>query len=447
MIVQKSSIVRWQNLLISLLLAGICIVIGWYSHHYYKQWDWTAGARHSLNKTSKAVVSLLDGPVKAVAVIGPAKAQREAIRSIFEKFQLEKKNLQLEFLNPETNPGRVKELKAHAGGEIILYYNDRQQRIRNLTERSLSNALQHLARPAKRSVLFITGHQERQAKGKGNGDYFEAVAKLSNIGYTFDKISLVTQPSIPELTDLLVIAAPIDSYFPGEVASILNYLSQGGNLLWLREPGNINLGLKPLEIELGVDKLAGKVVEANSRLFNVDSPTFVVINNYPPNPLTTEFSSITLFPEAAGLNVLPMQDRTIRPLLKTSDNSWTETDDIEGQVEFNENSSETRGPIILGVTINRDRGTRKQRIAVIGDADFMANTWLGNGGNQAFAQRLFNWLSLDDNMLEFVAAPAFDKQINISNTTVLSLAFLYLIVIPLTLFGFAFFVWHWQKKG
>ncbi|MCB1757576.1 MAG: Gldg family protein, partial [Gammaproteobacteria bacterium] len=424
---RPGNIIRWQNLLFSFLLAALCLVIGWYSQQYYRQWDITAQARHSLNETSIAVLQMLDGPVNALAVMGPEKEQRDAVTALFDKFRKYKPDFHLEFLNPETSPNRVRQLNVSPGGEIILAFGEQEQRIRILSERSVTNALQRLARPVNRHVLFVTGHEERNPVSEANRDYAEISSRLAATGFSFDTISLVSQPVVPETADLLVIAAPLEKYFPGEVASILNYLSRGGNLLWLLEPGQGDTGLRALALELGIDALPGIVVDANTQLFNVDTPTFAVINEYAPNPVSADFSSITLFPEAVGLDVLPMQDRTILPLLQTSANSWTELGPIENEIAFDENTEERRGPLTLGVTINRDREIGKQRIAVIGDADFMANTWLGNGGNQAFAERLFNWLGTDDNMLEFNSETAPDKQVVIPAPALLTMAGVFLM--------------------
>ncbi len=441
------SLVRWQNLLFSAILTALCIVLGWYSQQYYKQWDLTAQSRHSLSESSKAVLRLLNAPVYASIVMGPEKSQRDAVSTLFEKYQNPKPDIFLEFINPETQPQRVEDLKANPAGEVILNYKGQEQRLRTLSERSLSNALQHLARPSKRKVLFISGHRERKPGGKSNGDYAELTSRLGSIGFSIDTISLVSQPTIPDDTDLVVIAAPRDQYFPGEVASILNYIGRGGNLLWLREPDQTDTGLKALEIELGVSALPGIIVDANTRLFNIESPTFTVINEYAPNPVIADFSNITLFPTAMGLEVLPMQDQSIRPLLQTGSNSWTETGPIEGNISYDENSVEKRGPLLLGVSIDRDRGFKNQRILVIGDADFLANTWLGNGGNQMLAERIYNWLGSDDNMLEFTSPIAADKKVTITTSALLSMAGIYLMIIPLAMFSLAFINWRKLRKG
>ena len=438
---------RWQSTVFSILITGICLLAGSYSAYYTHEWDLTSHQRHTLSTTSTAVLALLDAPVEVVAVVGPDQTQRNAVRTLFARYQSNKPDMTLRFLNPETQPLQVETLGANPDGEVILRYADREQRLQRLSERSLTEALQRLARPGPRHVRFVQGHHERDPAGPGRRDFATITQRMAAIGLDVTTISLVTQPSIPEDTDLLVIASPRSRYFPGEVASLLSYLGQGGNLLWLREPQAPDTGLRALEIELGVSALPGIVVDAKTQAFNVDSPTFAVIDTYPRNPLTDAFTGITLFPQAAGLSVLPMQDHTIRPLLLSSDQSWTETGPIEGQVTYDAGTQETQGPVVFGVTVERERDNGKQRIAVIGDADFLANAWLGNGANQAFAERLFNWLSQDDAMLDFEAPRAPDSQIDISQRALIAFAVVFLVVLPLTLFIIAGGVWRQQRRG
>ncbi|MDO6460525.1 Gldg family protein [Granulosicoccaceae sp. 1_MG-2023] len=438
---------RWQNLLFALLLAAICLLLGSYSQQIYKQWDLTASGRHSLSQTSKAVLALLDGPVEAIAVAPPVPRQRDAISALIARYQQHKADFSLSFINPETEPSRVEKLGANPAGELLLRYAGREQKLNVLSEQALTDALQRLARPQRRRVRFVSGHRERSPDGTINTDYATLTGRLADIGFDISSLSLVTQPVVPEDTDLLVIAAPRERYFPGEVASLLNYLSSGGNLLWLREPGRIDDGLKALEIELGVSTLPGVIIEANTQLFDIDTPTFAVVDQYPTNPVTTELGSVTLFPEAAALDVQAMQAGSVSLMLQTSVNSWTETGPVMGEVTLNEDQNEVRGPLTLGVTIERERSHTTQRIAVLGDADFMANTWIGNGGNQALGERLFNWLTADDSLLQFERIAAPDRQLNLSNTAVLTLAGVFLLGLPLLLFGGAVVVWRRARKG
>ncbi len=86
--------------------------------------------------------------------------------------------------------------------------------------------------------------------------------------------------------------------------------------------------------------------------------------------------------------------------------------------------------MILGVTIERELSNTTQRTAVIGDADFAATEFLGNGSNQSFTESLFLWLMGDSEDIDFVTQRAPDSELNLSTTAVVSLSAVYLVGFP-----------------
>ena len=79
------------------------------------------------------------------------------------------------------------------------------------------------------------------------------------------------------------------------------------------------------------------------------------------------------------------------------------------------------------------RHRREQRAAIVGDADFLSNQFLGNGGNRELGQRLFNWLLADDALIEIADRGPRDRLIALSQTRLSVTAIGFLVVIPLGL--------------
>jgi len=227
------------HLFLSLFLIGIILCLGWLTHRFEFQRDLTANARHSLSTTTEKVLNNLTDPLEIIAVTGPDRTQREAIASLIERIKDIKPDTELVFLNPDTNPAAIRELNASVGGELILRSGGREARLKNLAERQLSNSLRQLNRQQDRRISFITGHEERSPTRLANDGWNTIAGRLSAIGLVSREHSLVSEPTIDPDIDLVVIAAPRRPYFPGEIASINNYLNQGGNLLWLIECLNI----------------------------------------------------------------------------------------------------------------------------------------------------------------------------------------------------------------
>jgi hypothetical protein len=290
-------------------------------------------------------------------------------------------------------------------------------------------------------VRFVSGHLERQPDSSAPHGYLQFTQHLRKLGFEVETLSLVTTPVVPADTDVLVIAAATGGYFPGESASVLNYLAGGGNLLWLLEPGQ---PIAPVELaaELGLSVLPGVIVDTASRQLAVDTPDFAVIDSYPPHPALPERLSTTLFPQAAGLTFPDLFGWQLEPLLTTSAKSWTETGPMVVSVRYDENTLERVGPIALGATMTRLRGVGEQRLAVIGDADFLANSWLGNGGNRHLGQGLFDWLGGHRPLPAIAPLQAADAQLNLSSYAIAALGLGFLVLLPGGFLLMAFLCWR-----
>ena len=81
---------------------------------------------------------------------------------------------------------------------------------------------------------------------------------------------------------------------------------------------------------------------------------------------------------------------------------------------------------------------------VIGDSDFMLNSFISLGANLDLASNAFNWLSADDNLLEVPVIRAADTTLDMSETAgfVLGTFFLFVLPIGLLLAG----VWIWWRR-
>lgn len=436
------------HIILSLLIVGIVLVLGWFAQRYQTSLDITANNRHSLAPTTTALLQSMDSPVELIAVLGPSPQQRDAVSELVSRFQAFKPDLKLRFVNPETDPDQARQLEAAPGGELILRTESREQRLQTLSERSLVDSLQQLTREGSRDIVFITGHGERSPLNATNNDWQIMAQRLTNIGLVAREQSLVSEPYLSDDIDLVVIAAPKLPYFPGELASVDNYLQRGGNLLWLTEMDNDNTtgpDLSLLSDNLGVDRLPGTVIDTTSQALDAGSPDFVLLDRFPAHPVTLKLASPVLLPQATALSVTPLAGQVVEPLLQTPKSSWTETGPLSGAIQFDDNTDEVAGPLLLGVTIERTLAQGTQRFAVIGDADFAASRFVGNGANQSFTEMLALWLTGDADAMAFVTQRAPDSELSLSNRSIVVISVVYLAALPLLLLLVAGIV-RWRRK-
>ncbi|MBX2885141.1 MAG: GldG family protein [Granulosicoccus sp.] len=434
--------------LLSLLSLLVVLCLLWFAERFSTSLDVTANKRHSLSPTTISLLNAMNKPVDVIAVLGLNQQQLDAVNALISRFRAVKPDISLKVVNHELQPAEARALNAAPGGELILRSDEREQRIQTLSERSLANALQRLMREGERQLAFIVGHNERSPSRMTNHDWQAISQRLASIGLISREVSLVSEPYLGDDIDLLVIADPRRPYFPGEIVSINNYIARGGNLLWLGEiasDSRTGPGLTPVSDNLGIDFLPGTVIDTASQGLAAGSADFVLLDRFPVHPVTQHLTGPVLLPQASAIAVTPLAGQTELPLLRTPDSSWTETGELSGEIRFDENTDEIAGPLMLGVTIERQLPGGNQRFAVIGDADFAASQFVENGANQAFIESLILWLTGDADALQFVTRSAPDGQLMLSDRARIFLFLACLCVLPILFISIAFAV-RWVRR-
>ena len=440
---------RLQNLVFTLLLVVLVALAAWVTHTFRYTSDWTATARHTLGEETREIIGLVDERVTITAYIGPDAVTRRGIEELIERYERAGLELELDFVNPEENPTLARELELDPGGEVIVELDGRQQRLTHLDEAELTNALARLARGEDRYIAFVEGHGERDPLGEANHDLGDFADHLANRGIHAQTINLARTPRVPDNADLLVIAGPQSEYLPGEVAAIQRYLADGRNLLWLTEPDEAER-LRDIAEMLAIEHLPGVVVDAGAQTFGADSPDFAVITDFGGHPVTEDFDAMAVLPQAAALEAFEAEGWHHEPLLRTREESWNETGPIEGRISPDPDAGEVAGPLVIGWAGTRGRATEHddpdaQRMAVIGDGDFLSNAYLGNAGNLELGMRLIHWLTADDERVAIAPDQPADIELDMSTVALGIIGIGFLFLLPLVLLIVGALIW-WRRQ-
>lgn len=445
---------QFQNLVFLIGLLVVTGLLAWLSTRYNHETDWTSSGRNTLSLESRRLLDEMPDAVHVTAFAREAPLLRNHIRDLIARYQRHKPDVTLNFVNPDTDPDRVRELGITLDGELLVAYQGRSEKVQDLSEQNLTNTLLRIARQEQRRVAFLSGHGERDLHGQANHDLGKFGKLLEQKGIALQALNLASTPEIPADVSLLVIADPRVALLPGEIKLIHRYLLDGGNLLWLLESGPLG-GLEPVAEVLGVEPLPGVIVDATTQLFGIDNPAFALIPDYPPHPITRELTSLTLFPQATALEVAAPDDWNAEPLLTTLNRAWTEIGPMSGEIRFDEDSDERLGPLDIGFAFTRQyplkdqadgTGSRQQRVVVIGDSDFLSNAFLGNGGNVTLGLNLFNWLNHDDQFITITARTAGDVNLELSKIAQAVIGLGFLFGLPLLLLGSGFTIW-WRRRN
>lgn len=428
-----------------LLLCIVMILLAWLSEKNAVEFDWTANGRHTLSQASRDLLTQMTDPIEVTSYARENSLLRDAVKKFIGKYQRHKADIVLRFVNPDAVPDEVRNLGISVDGEIIIHYQGRSEHVTSDQEQVFTNALQRLARNQEKWLAFVEGHGERNALREANHDLSVWVKQLSSKGYRAQPINLSELQSIPDNTSVLVIASPRVDYLAGEVSIIQNYINAGGNLLWLREPGP-TYQLDALEEQLSIQFYPGSIIDYAGQLIGIDNPTIALVTSslYSAHAVTEGFEFTTLFPMAGAIDTLTSDRWTSKPIITTGDHTWSETGKLEGEVEFNKDK-DFQGPLSIGISLEREiekkEGdefvTQQQRIVVIGDGDFLSNTYLANSGNNELGTRIINWLSSDDEFISIPPKTANDTQLDISPTVlgIIGIGFLFILPIALIVIG------------
>jgi ABC-type uncharacterized transport system involved in gliding motility auxiliary subunit len=415
-----------------LVLLGACAIGYLTARHNYVA-DWTYGSRVSMSPQTRAVLSKLDGPVEIVSYADPQGDLRQTIAAVLQRYQQAKPDIHLSFVDPQKDPAAMRNLGITIDGELILHYRGREQRLDVLNERSLTNALERLVRGNDRIVAFVTGDGERRADGDANADLGTFITQLEDSGMRAVPLNFSQTATVPSQTDLVVLASPQAALSPAATKALVDYLSNGGNLLWLADPGNQDPSLQPLADALGIRVLSGELIDPSSAALGLKDPRMIPLGDYPASPITRGFTLTTLFPEVAPLAEVRKSEWQITPFLRSSPQATRQA--LDGSP-----GSELKGPLDFGFALSRlspSPAKAEQRVVVIGNGDFLSNSYLGNGGNRALGERIFDWLLGDDQLIDMPSRGAPDRVLNVSQgeLNILSIAFILVIPVLLLLIG------------
>lgn len=446
---------RFGHLVFAALLLACAFLLAFLSTRFSVQRDFSYVQRGSLSAQSVDLLKSLQGPVSVVSYASRGGELRTVIADFVARYQRVKPDLGLEFVDPDADPARMRSEGVRIDGELDLRYGDRSERLKVLTEREFSNALLRLSRTHTRVVAFLIGDGERRADGQANADFGTFSTLLAQQGVQLVPLALGAQAKVPDNTDLLVIADPQAPLSEGSRQAVLDFVQAGGNLLWLTEPGS-SVNMDGLAEALSVRVLPGVAVDGAGAALGLGDPSFVAITTYPAQSITQGFELTTLFPQIAALAQLSPPRWDMQPLLHTTSQSWTELGHIPkageaaANIRYDEEGGEIRGPLDLAFALSRLSPTpakQEQRAAVIGDADFLSNAYLGNGGNREFGQRLFNWLLVDDALIQIPDRGAPDRNLDLSQRDLGLISFVFLIGLPLALaLAGGIIVWRRRRR-
>jgi ABC-type uncharacterized transport system involved in gliding motility auxiliary subunit len=99
----------------------------------------------------------------------------------------------------------------------------------------------------------------------------------------------------------------------------------------------------------------------------------------------------------------------------------------------------------VAAALERSVDNKVQRVVVVGSGSFLANQFLGNGGNLDLGVNMVNWLAGDESLITIQPRATKDADLQLSRTAMTLIAFGWLIVLPLALLAVGGTLW-WRRR-
>jgi len=432
--ISKRSLQYGSNVLVQVVIViGIMGFLAFITTRQNFRSDWTENKLYSPADQTEKILSGLDKEVRITAFYKVSEQSRA--RDLLDEYAYRTDNFKYEMVDPDEKPQITKQYQVTQYNTVIVESGLKRETIETLTEANLTNAILKVTREQDKMICFLTGHGERSIIDEGKNGYSSAVAALKKENHLVNEMNLVEKmganQGIPDSCTVLVILSPKANFFPGELDSISAFLDRGGKVLLLLDPDH-NQDIVDFASQYGVRVGSDMVVDAGGvgQLFGA-GPGMPLVTTYDQNiPFTKDFSIMTIYPLTSSIT--PMEDKKgydIKEILKTSNNSWGETD-FPGEVSFNE-GKDLPGPVSIAVLVEKKVGDKKTSLVLFGDSDFASNGYFQNEGNANIFLNTINYLAEEEDLISIRPKDFDDRRVTLTQAEVSTLFYLIVIAIPL----------------
>lgn len=451
-----------QSWIFVIIFLCLIVVLGYLASQYHAAKDITQANRNILTPGSVNVLKSMKDPINITVFATNDDANRgdtfrKGMIDFMARYQREKKDISIKFINPSLEPKLAQEANIREDGEVVVEYNKRTEHISPpIAEQEMTNLLVRLSRTNTRPVMFLDGHGERHLQGVKNNDLGAFGKQLEEKGFKLVNPDLTIAQEVPANGAMLVIASPQVDLSPVEAKKIKEYIESGGNVLWLLDDDNLH-GLQEVADYLGMTVSPGVVVDLSAAQFKEDAKV-AFASAYGDHAITRNFLLRTQFSEAHEIDAKASYELgwKVGRLVDVAPNGWLESDKIvnggKNQKAVFDAKKDKQGPINIGVALERAYGKKGQRVVVMGNANFLSNTFVTNGGNLDFGINIVNWLAGDDSLITIQPMPLKDINVTIP-TDRKSFVIAWLVFhgfqyfIPLAFFILGFFFWWKRRKA
>ncbi len=454
------------NVAIMILLAfAILALVNFVSARHFKRVDTTQNRTFSLSEQTEKILKNLTQNITITAFYSENHYRRKFAEDILNEYAQKSNKIKFIMIDPISKPGLASVYKIRSDGTVVFESGEKKESVISYEneEQDFTSAILKLTSTEQKKVYFLSGHGEKDIDEYDETGCSELKKRIEADNYLVEKIVLAQQPAIPDDCKVLVIAGPQNPLLEKEEEAIGDYLDLGGKAIMMVDPPP-SASMENLLKKWGIETHNDIILDGLGRSMLGD-PSVPVCIGYGSHLITAPLARgiMTFFPIARSLAPVKDADKdlSITELVKTSNNSWGETNldlIVKKQIiEYNE-GQDIKGPLTVAIAVTKREKDKKAEsdkspnekerrvIVAFGDSDFVINKYLQQGNPDLFMNSL-SWLAEEEELISI--GPKSPEEIprveRLSGDTIRLVSYSSIFTVPLVLIILGAWVW-WKRR-
>ena len=435
----------------------------------YTELDVSDQQLFSIGDQTKDFLKELDKDV-TIYQIAQSGSEDEVVSKLLKKYEEASDHIKVETKDPVVNPKFTSEYTDEevSSNSLIVVCEDRSKVVdyNNIYESSIdyntysyttsgfdgegqiTSAISYVTSDNLPVLYTLDGHGEKSLDSTLQEDIEKANIEIKSL-------NLLTEESVPEDADCLMINSPSTDISEDERDAIIEYLENGGKAMIFSDYTEESMDNFDAVLEnYGVERVDGIVIEGDAQHYAMQMP-YYLLPDVSSAEAVSDFSSqgyFVLAPYAQGIRQLDnVRDTlTIESLLTTSDEAYSKTDLNTETLE--KTDEDIDGPFDIGVSITEevddDKTTQIVYYSTANLMDSQINQMVAGGNEQMITESL-NWMCSTDET-STISIPSKSLEVSYLTVTAYDAAYWKICVmglIPGVFLVVGFVVWLKRRKA
>lgn len=447
------------SLAVSAIVIGIVIVVNLILNQLpadVRNLDMSSTNIYEIGDTSREVIQNLDKDVNIVIVAQEANID-ERISRFIERYADLSNHISVETIDPVLHPSALEtydttensivvsceetgKQTSFAFSDVIgydqmsYYYYGQYQETEFDGEGQLTSAIDYVTNEANKKVYTTEGH--------GEASLSSAVSDLiEKQNFESETVNLLTEGSVPEDCDLLIIDGPTSDLADDEKDMLTEYMAQGGHMMILLTASDTQMpNLEEFMGNYGISVLDGYIADMQNFYQNNPYTIFPTVSG--GSEITEGIGSdeLALIMNSKGLSLGdPTEDTvTVEDIMTTSDSGVQVTEDAQTEGNY----------VLAAVATDEIDDETTAKLTVFGSNSLIDESITSAFSNLSNLTIFMN--AVTSNFSDVTNISIEPKSLEITYNTVPAAGMytvMFVIVIPLAVLIFGFVVWMRRRKG